>query len=108
MTKKYLGYSIVILLLCRKAGVPKFTDGCVVNLTRPLDAGWIVEHPMMTTPAAEALEIEEHPEEPTGPSRTQSQYVSEGVSLAYEESQGHRDECPCFDLCRIFMHILDF
>lgn len=94
--------------MCRKAGVPKFTDARVVSPTRPLDVGWIVEHPIRTAPTTEALEIKENPEEATRPSRTQSQDVSEGVSLAYEDSQGHRDECPCFDLCRIFMHVLDF
>lgn len=32
-TKKSLGHASVILLLCRKVGVPEFTTGLIVNLT---------------------------------------------------------------------------
>lgn len=31
--KKYLGHAYAILLLCRKTGVPEFTDGRIVNPT---------------------------------------------------------------------------
>lgn len=55
-TKKSLRYVTVILLLCRKAGVPEFTRGHIVNLTRPLDVGWIVEHIRSKAPIEEALE----------------------------------------------------
>lgn len=44
-TKKSLGHASVIILLCRKAGVPDFTNGRIMNLKRPLGVGWIEEHP---------------------------------------------------------------
>ncbi|KAI5428235.1 hypothetical protein KIW84_033293 [Lathyrus oleraceus] len=54
-----------------KAGVPEFTNGHIVNLARPLDVGWITEHPMKKAPIKEGPEAHEHLAKPTGSSRHQ-------------------------------------
>lgn len=96
--KKSLGYATVIHLLCRKIGVPKFRDGHIMNPTRPLDVRWITKHPMRIALTTEEPETKDHPEDPIGPTRPQSQYVPDGVPLADEDSQGHRDRMSmlCF------------
>ncbi|KAI5396082.1 hypothetical protein KIW84_062324 [Lathyrus oleraceus] len=58
-TKRSLRHATIILLLCRKAGAPEFIDGRIVNLERPLDNGWIAEHPRRTTSAPESRKTEE-------------------------------------------------
>ncbi|KAI5436136.1 hypothetical protein KIW84_022548 [Lathyrus oleraceus] len=54
----------------RKVGVPEFTHGRIMNTTRPLDAGWIEEHPRRKTPIKEGTKTQERPADPTGSSRS--------------------------------------
>lgn len=68
-TKKSLGHTIFILLLCKKESLSEFTDGRIMNPTRVLDDGGIAEHPRRTSLDVEALETEENPTETTGPNR---------------------------------------
>lgn len=65
-TKKSLGHTIIILLLCKKSSVSEFTDGRIMNPIQALDDGGIVEHPMRTSLDVEALETKENPTETTG------------------------------------------
>lgn len=67
-----------------------------MNLARALDARWIVEHPRRTIPAKEAPKTEDNPPKTTGPSIPQPKHILEGVHLADEDSQIHRDRMPVF------------
>lgn len=71
--KKYLGHAYAILLLCRKTGVPEFTDGRIVNPTWPLDIGYIKEHHRRKALVEEGAGTQECPIEPIGSSKHQPQ-----------------------------------
>lgn len=57
--KKSLGHASMILMLCKKAGVEDFIDGCMVHPARELDFTWIADHPRKATHAQSAPKTEE-------------------------------------------------
>lgn len=60
-TKKSLGNASMILLLCKKAGVEDFIDGCMMRPAQELDVAWIAYLPKKVANAQSALETEERP-----------------------------------------------
>lgn len=95
-TKKSLGYASVILLLCRKVGMEKFTYGRIMNPIQTLDARWIPKHLKRVTRAEEVPTIEEHSAETVGPRWNQPHHAPGGVTLANKDSQADRDMMSMF------------
>lgn len=113
MTKNSLGHAFVILSLCMKTGVDEFIDGLIVNPTQSLNVAWITQHPRKAAHAKQVLETQERPTQTAKCSIPQPQHIPEGVPLADEDSQAHRNQMSMFcfiqDLCvhtRLLGHYL--
>lgn len=68
MTKNSLGNAIVILLLCRKAGLEDFTNERMVQPSMTLDAAWIADHPKNAAQAQVDRDAKERPVDCARPS----------------------------------------